>query len=220
MSPVNSVGGSDIWEDEWSYGAQLTEDWGIDGTIVRFNNYGNYFFYSCMTGVPHQSTCVRKLGDDNVSLTGPLSIVSRPDEPWEQSEVPVQEGQNALYFGGKTYVAYSANFCWTPDYCIALLEWDGSSDPMDPAAWKKSNGCVLTSANGHYGTGHNSFFQSPDGTETWTTFHATDISSGACDDRRYAMVQPLTANADGSPNFGRVEGATFVWPEPSGGQNM
>ena len=168
-----------------------------------------------MTGVPHQSTCVRKLGSNNISLTGPLSIVSQPDQRWEQSEVPVQEGHNALYFGGKTYVAYSANFCWTPDYCVALLEWDGRTDPMNRAAWKKSNGCVLTSANGNYGTGHNSFFQSPDGTQTWTTFHATDIRTGACDDVRYAMVQPLTANADGSPNFGRVESFSRQWPEPS-----
>ena len=192
----------------------MAPDWGIDGTILRFNGWGNYFVYSCMTGVDHQSTCIRKLGADYVSA-GDLSIISEPDQAWEQSEVPVQEGPAALYFGGRTYIAYSANYCWTPEYCVALLEWDGSTDPAQRAAWTKSNGCVLKSANGNYGTGHNSFFQSPDGSETWITFHATSKAGGACDDSRYAMVQPLTANDDGTPDFGVAQGFSFEWPEPS-----
>ncbi|KAM0334969.1 hypothetical protein ACHAQA_000003 [Verticillium albo-atrum] len=186
--------GASPW-DSWSYGAQLTNDWGIDGTIVRFNDWGNYFVYSCS-----------------------LSIISKPDESWERSGVPVQEGQNALYFGGKTYIAYSANYCWTPNYCVATLEWDGRSDPMSPAAWKKSSGCVLSSANGNYGTGHNSFFMSPDGKETWITFHATSNSAGACDNNRNTYVQPLTANSNGTPNFGRVQSNSYQWREPSGTQ--
>ncbi|KFA76568.1 hypothetical protein S40288_01592 [Stachybotrys chartarum IBT 40288] len=208
------VGGASPWDD-WSYGAQLIEDWGIDGTILRTNEFGNYFVYSCMTGVPHQSTCVRSLGSDYLSVGNDLSIISQPDQPWEQSEVPVQEGAAALYFGGRTYLAYSANYCWTPDYCVALLEWDGRTDPASPGAWTKSDGCVLSSANGNFGTGHNSFFTSPDGNQTWITFHATDVAGGACDDRRYAMTQPLTANPDGTPNFGVAEGFQFEWPEPS-----
>lgn len=211
---IDLVGGASPWDD-WSYAGQMIDHWGIDGTILRFNDWGNYFVYSCMTGVPNQSTCVRKLADDNVSLTGPLSIVSQPDQPWERSEVPVHEGAFGLYFGNRTYIAYSANYCWTPDYCVALLEWDGVTDPMRPEAWTKSDGCVLTNGGGNFGTGHNSFFRSPDGTETWITFHATDVQTGACDDRRYTMVQPLTANADGTPNFGAVQDWTYEWAEPS-----
>jgi GH43 family beta-xylosidase len=207
-------GGATPW-DEFRYGAQLTNDWGIDGTILRFNDFGNYFVYSCMTGVPNQSTCIRKLGADNMSLEGPLSILSQPTEAWERSETPVQEGQAGLYFGGKTYIAYSANYCWTADYCVALLEWNGK-DPMAPTSWTKSRGCSLTSGNGNFGTGHNSFFMSPDGNQTWITFHATANPNGACDNNRYAMIQPLTANADGTPNFGRPEGNNFQWDEPSG----
>ncbi|KAM5344411.1 hypothetical protein ACJ41O_012948 [Fusarium nematophilum] len=208
-------GGASPW-DSWSYGGQLTTDWGIDGSVLRFNGWGNYFMWSCMSGSPaRQSTCVRKLGSDFISVTGSTSVISKPDQPWEQSGTPVQEGQFALYFGGKTYIAYSANYCWTPNYCVALLEWDGNTDPAKPAAWKKSNGCVLSSANGNYGTGHNSFFRSPDGKQTYITFHATSNKNGACDDTRYAMVQPLTANSDGSPNFGAVQGFSHQWAEPS-----
>ncbi|EWZ83360.1 hypothetical protein FOWG_13272 [Fusarium oxysporum f. sp. lycopersici MN25] len=206
-------GGASPW-DSWSYGAKLSDDWGIDGTILRTNQFGNYFVYSCMTGVQYQSTCIRKLGSDFLSV-GALSIISQPDQSWEKSGTPVQEGPNALYFGGKTYISYSANYCWTPDYCVALLEWDGKTDPAKASAWKKSNGCVLKSANGSYGTGHNSFFQSPDGKQTFITFHATSNKNGACDDTRYAMTQPLTANADGTPNFGSVQPFSHQFAEPS-----
>ncbi|KLP22460.1 Uncharacterized protein LW94_14566 [Fusarium fujikuroi] len=206
-------GGATPW-DSWSYGAKLSDDWGIDGTILRTNQFGNYFVYSCMTGVQYQSTCIRKLGSDFLSV-GALSIISQPDQSWEKSGTPVQEGPNALYFGGKTYISYSANYCWTPDYCVALLEWDGKTDPAKASAWKKSNGCVLKSANGSYGTGHNSFFQSPDGKQTFITFHATSNKNGACDDTRYAMTQPLTANADGTPNFGSVQPFSHQFAEPS-----
>ena len=95
--------------DTWAYTNQVTSDWSLDGTVVRFNDWGNYFIYSCMTGVPHQSTCVRKLNSDYISASSNISIVSAPDQSWEQSGVPVQEGQNSLYFGGKTYIAYSVN---------------------------------------------------------------------------------------------------------------
>lgn len=167
-----------------------------------------------MTGVPHQSTCVRKLNDDYISAGSNITIISQPDQPWEQSEVPVQEGAYALYFGGKTYIAYSANYCWTPDYCVALLEWDGVSDPATAAAWKKLDGCRLTQANGNFGTGHNSFFTSPDGSTTYITYHATSVAAGACDDRRYVMVQPISAREDGSPDFGVAQAFGTEYPEP------
>ncbi|KAF5023544.1 hypothetical protein F66182_4411 [Fusarium sp. NRRL 66182] len=205
-------GGASPW-DSYTYGAQLHDDWGIDGTILRTNEFGNYYVYSCMTGVPNQSTCVRKLGS-NFMTTGALSIISQPDQSWERSGVPVQEGAHALYFNGKTYLTYSANYCWTPDYCVATLEWDGRTDPARAAAWKKSNGCKLKSANGNYGTGHNSFFVSPDGRTTYIVYHATSESGGACDDRRYVMAQPVTANSDGSPNFGTARPFSQQFPEP------
>ncbi|KAH7008943.1 glycosyl hydrolase [Ilyonectria destructans] len=185
-SHVPRGNGATRWHN-WSYAGQLTNDW------------GNYFVYSCITGVPNQSTCLRKLGDNKVSLTGSLSIISQPDQPWERSGVPVQEGPAALYFGGKTYIAYSANYCWTPDYCVTRLEWDGRTDQARPQAWKKSNG----------------FFMSTDGHETWVAFHATSNANSACDDSRYEMVQPLRANADGSPNFSTVQGSSYQWGEPS-----
>ncbi|KAI1440477.1 glycoside hydrolase family 43 protein [Annulohypoxylon stygium] len=208
-------GGATPWDD-FTYAAQLTNEWSIDGTIVRFNGWGNYLASSCFHGVENQSICFQKLGDDNISLTGSIGVISQPTNSWEQSGTPVNEGPAALYINGKTYIAYSANYCWTPDYCIATLEWDGSTDPLSASAWTKSDGCLFKGGvNGHYGTGHNAFFQSPDGSQTWNVYHATSNSAGACDDSRYTMVQLLNTNADGSLNFGTPVALSFDSAEPA-----
>ena len=128
---------------------------------------------------------------------------------------PGERGPGGAVRGGKTYIAYSASDCWTQYYCLGLLTWDGRTDPRSAGAWAKSKGCVFSSANGNYGAGHNSFFQSPDGKQTWNAYHATSNASGACDDNRYTMVQLVETNADGSPNFGIPVVETFDSPEPS-----
>ncbi|KAI1413519.1 glycoside hydrolase family 43 protein [Hypoxylon sp. FL1857] len=196
---------------------RLTNEWSIDGTVVRFNQFGNYLAYSCFHGVQYQSLCIQKLGNDNASLQGSIGVISQPTETWERSGTPVNEGPAALYIQdtGKTYIAYSANYCWTPDYCIATLEWDGKTDPASATAWTKSAGCVFSGGvNGHYGTGHNSFFLSPDGSQTWNVYHATSNSKGACDDSRYTMVQVLGTKADGSPDFGTPVALSYDSAEP------
>lgn len=211
------IGGASAWDD-YTYVGKLSSEWAIDGTIVRFNTWGNYLAYSCFHGVQYQSLCMQKLGDDNVSLLGSIGVISQPLNAWEQSRTPVNEGPAALYVEstGKTYITYSANDCWTPDYCLATLEWDGTTDPISPDAWTKSDGCVFKGGvNGHYGTGHNSFFRSPDGNQTWNAYHATSNSAGSCNDSRYTMVQVMGTNADGSPDFGTPVAYSFEIGEPA-----
>jgi GH43 family beta-xylosidase len=207
-------GGATPW-DEYSYAAQLSTEWAIDASVLRFAEHGNFLVFSCFHGgLPNQSTCLQQLGDDFVSVTGDIHVISKPTEEWESSGTPVQEGQNALYLGGRTFIVYSASYCWTPDYCLGSLEWNGAGDPTAETSWTKSSQCLLKSANGNYGTGHNSFFMSPSGNETWNAFHATSNSAGACDDSRYAMVQPVGLLADGRPDFGTpaVLAEEFVEP--------
>lgn len=61
-----------------------------------------------------------------------------------------------MYHDGKTYIVYSGSYCWTPDYQLGYLTWDGSGDPLDSGSWSKT-GPVFSSANGNYGTGHNAY---------------------------------------------------------------
>lgn len=176
--------------------------WAIDGSVLRFSAYGNYLMYSCMYGVTYQSICLQKLSSDYVSLTGDIHIISSPDQTWEQYQYPVNEGPAALYANGKTMIAYSASYCWSPNYCVGLLTWDGATAPTEASAWTKSDGCLLSSANGNYGTGHNSFFSSPSGEETWIAYHATSSAAGACDDSRYTMIQQISFGNDGEVDLG------------------
>ncbi|KAF2679647.1 glycoside hydrolase family 43 protein [Lentithecium fluviatile CBS 122367] len=202
-------GGATPW-DSFSYLATLTSTWAIDGSILRFSSWGNYFVYSCFLNGSPQSLCIAPL--TSPGKIGTPQLLSQPTLSWERVNTPVMEGPAALYHGGKTFLSYSASYCWTASYSLGLLTWNGSQDPMLEASWKKS-GPHFTSANGNYGPGHNGrivvlipcnnrFFNSPDGSEIWNVYHATANSAGACDGNRYTMVQKVDWNSDGSPNFG------------------
>ncbi|KAI0017188.1 putative glycosyl hydrolase, family 43 [Xylariomycetidae sp. FL0641] len=195
-------GGDTPW-DQYAYAGTLTNEWSIDASILRTSAFGNFLIFSCFHGAPHQSLCIQALGSDHVSVTGDISVISQPTEPWETVGTPVNEGPAPLYFNdGVTYVAYSASYCWTPSYCLGLLTWDMQTDPRDPAAWTKSDGCLFASANGNFGTGHNSFFQSADGGQFWNAYHATSDPNGNCDNNRYTSIQQVNSASDGTPDFG------------------
>lgn len=144
------LGGSDPFQS-YSYLATLTNTWGIDGSIVRFSNWGNYFVWSCMSN-NLQSLCIAQL--TSPSKIGTTKVLSTPTQSWEKNGAPVMEGPAAMYYGGKTYLTYSASYCWTAQYSLGLLTWNGSGDPSLSASWAKS-GPVFTSANSNYGPGHN-----------------------------------------------------------------
>ncbi|KAH7087461.1 glycosyl hydrolase [Paraphoma chrysanthemicola] len=209
--PYVLKGGADPFAS-YSYHAQLTTTWGIDGSIVRFSSWGNYFVWSCMSD-NLQSLCIAPLTAPG--KIGSTKVLSRPTQSWERNGSPVMEGAAAMYHGGKTFLSYSASFCWTPQYSLGLLTWNGSGDPSLEASWRKT-GPFLTSANGNYGPGHNGFFNSPDGTEIWNVYHATANSAGACDGNRYTMAQKVNWNSDGSPNFGTPAKVGTTITGPSG----
>ncbi|KAI7711569.1 Arabinanase/levansucrase/invertase [Hortaea werneckii] len=204
-------GGATPW-DSYSYASQLIDEWSIDGTVLRFDS-GNYMVYSCQrTGL--QSLCIAPL--TSPTTIGAASTLSQPTLSWEtQGEISVNEGPAAMYHGGKTYLAFSASYCWSPSYQLGLLTWDGSGDPTDSNSWTKT-GPVFSSANGNYGTGHNGFFLSPDGSEIWNVYHATSDSHGNCAGNRYTAAEPVTWNADGSPDFGTAEALGTTMEGPSG----
>ena len=100
------------------------------------------------------------------------SVISSPTESWEMGDpapgepAAVNEGPNPLYRGNRTWLSFSASWCGTPAYALGLLAYDGTGDPTSADSWTKS-GPAFSSAHLNYGTGHNVFFSSPDGTEVW-----------------------------------------------------
>lgn len=149
-SHILFLGGATPW-DSFSYAAQLTDHWGIDGTILRFPDK-MYFVYSCFSPRGLQSLCIAPM--NSPTSIGAHKILSEPTLSWETVDTPVNEGAAAMYHGGKTFLAYSASFCWTSSYQLGLLTYKGSGDPTEANSWTKT-GPHFSSANGNYGTGHN-----------------------------------------------------------------
>ncbi|KAJ4393938.1 hypothetical protein N0V93_003155 [Gnomoniopsis smithogilvyi] len=208
------IGGSSPW-DAFSYlGTINTPDWSIDGTRVKVNEK-DYFVYSCFrndTGETLQSNCIAEMFSP--TQIGPEHLFSAPTEPWERIGVlEVNEGPHAIYHSNKTFVSFSASYCGTPNYTIAFMTYEGG-DPLQTSSWTKS-GPQFASANGNYGTGHNSFFSSPDGSETWMAYHSTPNSAGSCGNR-YANAKKIDFQQDGFPILGEAPAPGTESPGPAG----
>lgn len=189
------------------------DDWNIDGSYMELN--GELFMlWSEFAPDGLQSNYIARMANP-WTASGPMNILSQPVEPWETIGQPVNEGPIALQHDGRTWVTYSASFCGTADYQLGTLEYTGG-DPVLAASWRKSDGPVFSQANGAYGTGHNDFFTSPDGTETWNLYHANPTADGGCSRQRTARAQIVTWGPGGEPDFGVPQATTTPLAVPSG----
>lgn len=189
------------------------DDWNIDGSYLELN--GELFMvWSQFAPDGLQSNYIARMTNP-WTATGPLNILSQPVEAWETIGQPVNEGPIALQHDGRTWITYSASFCGTADYQLGTLEYTGG-DPVVAASWRKSDGPVFSQANGAYGTGHNDFFTSPDGTETWNLYHANPTADGGCSRQRTARAQVVMWGPDGEPDFGIPQATTTPLTVPSG----
>ncbi|OCL05897.1 glycoside hydrolase family 43 protein [Glonium stellatum] len=170
--PYVLKGGSTPW-DSYSY-------------LVATINSQLYFIWSCFSG-SLQSLCMATMSSP--SVIGTAHVISTPTNSWETVGSPVNEGPQALVHNGNVFMSFSASYCWTASYSLGLLTLNSGASPLASGAWTKT-GPVFGSANGNYGTGHNGFFVSPDGTQVW--------------------------NSDGSPNFGTAPLLSTVLTGPSG----
>ncbi len=132
--------------------------------------------------------------------------------------VDVNEGPAVLQRNGRIFLVYSAGGCWTDYYGLGMLTASETSDLLDPSSWKKSSVPVFwqSPAAHAYGTGHNSFFKSPDGTQDWILYHANPEPNQGCGGRRSPRAQPFTWKPDGTPDFGRPLPVGSPIPSPSG----
>lgn len=196
---------------------------GIDGTILR-QGEKLYFVYAAYENFP---TTVSSLYiyemESPLRVKGKPVCLARAEYDWEiASEDPnwkILEGPVALYRNGKIFLVYSANTCWTDNYCLGMLTADADADLMDPNSWKKSPEPVFQKCmeNKAYGPGHNSFTLSPDGTEDYIVYHLiTEPFNGQPGRDRHACIQKFTWNEDGTPNFGKPAAPGEELPLPSG----
>jgi GH43 family beta-xylosidase len=197
--------------------------WAIDATILRGSHGTDYVLWSGWPGASNgeQDIYIAKLSNPT-TVTGARVRLSRPQYAWEQHAgtvgVEVNEGPAVLARGGKVYVTYSGSGCWTPDYALGMLSADASSNLLDPSSWHKSPTPIFHggSGSGEYGTGHNSFFSSPDGRQTWLVYHAVTSPGGSCGADRQVYAQPVRFAADGTPQLGSPSGDQARLPFPAG----
>ncbi|KAH8670712.1 hydrolase [Ilyonectria robusta] len=193
----------------------------IDGTYLEVPSWGSYHVLSIDNEDHVQSLAITKLDKSTWTVEG-WHVISVPDQPWEYNTTgtdaslnkPVNEAPHPLYHGDDIWLSFSASYCGTPNYSLGLLHWNGG-DPLEASSWNKT-GPVFAQANGNYGTGHNSFFTSPDGTEIWNAFHATQQARGSCGRDRYTMAQIVTFDETNTPDFGVPQPFSATLTPPSG----
>lgn len=229
---------ADPMEGEFTMKGRISTDpdnnWAIDGSY--FERDGE--LYMVWSGwqtrrVDDETQCIYIARMKNPwTLASERVIISKPELEWERKymnpdgsmpdhRIYVNEGPQPLKDpdGKYIHIAYSASGCWTPYYALGQLTADAGADLLDPASWHKADAPVFRQSpeNGVYGTGHNSFFLSPDGTENYILYHARDTQTDPPGegDRRTPRMQPFGWRG-GYPVFGTPQPASTRLAKPSG----
>lgn len=210
-------------------------NWAIDGSI--FENKGELFFVWSgweKRRVDIETQCIYIAKMKNPWTLGSERVqISRPVLEWERQYlnvdgttldhiVYVNEGPQPLHSpdGRLVHVVYSASGCWTPYYKLGCLTAPADADLLNASSWTKSSKPLFEQSpeNNVYGTGHNSFFRSPDGTQDFILYHARDtqMDPPGRGDTRSPRAQPFYWTRDGYPVFGVPLSKDVRIPKPSG----
>jgi GH43 family beta-xylosidase len=175
------------------YIARMKNAWTIKGSRVRIST-PNYSW--------------EKVGDLDTGVNGVIDL----------PHVDVNEGPEILQHGSRIFLIYSASGCWTNYYELGMLTASSGSNLLKSSSWTKSDHAVFheSPAAQAFGTGHNTFFTSPDGKEQWILYHANAGPNQGCGPLRSPRAQPFTWNVDGSPNFGDPIPLATPIAKPSG----
>lgn len=138
-------------------------------------------------------------------------MISYPKYGWEKKgktegkDERVNEGPVFLLHEGKLSLVYSASGCWSEYYCLGLIEFTGEDfspeNIMNKNNWSKKNMPIFEAANEVYGVGHCTFFQSPDGSETWIAYHGM-ATPDAGESNRFMYAQRITFDENNLPVIG------------------
>jgi GH43 family beta-xylosidase len=216
---------ADAIEGPYRFAGQLElpgDRWAIDATVFTAGST-RYVSWSGWPGKTNgqQNLYLAELATPT-TVRGKAVVVSEPQLDWETRAgtvgVLVNEGPAALVRDGKVFLTYSGSGCWTPDYAIGLLTADEDADLLDPASWTKDPEPLFAAseAEEQYGTGHHSFFTSPDGSQTWFAYHSVTSPEGSCGADRVVSAQLLGEGPGGRPDFGVPSGSTIPIPLPAG----
>ncbi|TFW34916.1 glycoside hydrolase family 43 protein [Massilia horti] len=199
-------------EGEWIERGQLKTGWesfSLDATT--FSHHGQRYLVwtqRAAAGTKDKGTniYIAKM-DTPLSITGPATLLTRPEYAWEKMKYDVTEAPAVLVKNGRVFLTYSAS-ATDANYCMGMLTASGDADLLDPSAWRKSPEPVFktSEANGQFGPGHNSFTTTPDGKTDVLVYHARNYreikGDSLRDPNRHTRAQVIRWKADGTPEFG------------------
>ena len=201
-----------------------TELLAIDQTMFYDETSGTlYTAYSEFTG--DGQVIMLAMMDDPYTISDKRIRISHPFYAWESKgerddkDSRVNEGPIFLEKDGKLCLIYSASGCWSQYYCLGLVEFKGESfgveEVINEKNWEKNRKPIFSAANKVYGVGHCSFFNSPDGSETWIAYHGMP-NPDAGEAGRYAYVQKISFDENNLPILGEPFSRATEIPVPAG----
>jgi GH43 family beta-xylosidase len=207
---------ADPMQGEWILKGKVADPndkWAIDGHVFEYQKQ-LYMLWSGWYGDENgqQDIFIAKMKNP-WTIDGQRVRISAPQYDWETigdlndnnnpRHVNVNEGPQSLMNGKKLFVVYSASGCWTDQYALGLLSFEGGN-LLDSSKWKKSSQPLFKQKPeiSVYAPGHNSFFKSPDGKEDWILYHANAQPGQGCGRFRSPRAQKFSWNPDGTPFFG------------------
>ena len=154
-------------------------------------------------------------------FTNNKAVIARPTLPWEMvppydKDEKIVEGAFFVKKENRLFIVYSANGCWSDDYCLGVLEYKGG-EVCSPDSWIKNSNPLFVKGNGIYGPGHASFFESPDGSELWCAYHCLLHSNPESKEMiRHTCIQKVDFDETGYPVMKEPVGINIDISSPSG----
>jgi len=210
---------------QWSSEIRLLpeeEIYAIDGTVMQYGNGELYFIWTGFPVPPGSMNLYIARMESATKVIGPRILLRTPNMDWETHGYPVNEGPFIVENAGRTFLVFSASSTFTPDYCLGIMGIDDLKDPLVPSNWWNDvNHCVFqrNDTENVFTTGHASFVRSPDDSELWMVYHATDSVDDNGRNRR-ARIQKIEWNPDNAPRFPYALGTHRPFTVPSGEQTF
>lgn len=177
----------------------LENQWTIDGTVLKYGNQLYFIWTRC------REMYIAKMSDP-CTVTGKITVLTKPEYPFETRAGIVNEGPAVLYRGDKIHVVYSANDSRSDDYCLGLLTFQAGNDILDIGSWTKHPYAVFEKTDEIFGPGHCSFTTvTEEGTEIdYMVYHA-NLESGSGWYGRNVFIKKFCWDQNDTPVFGRPE---------------